>query len=415
MVAGRDRRALTVSDELVVWFAGVPWDGIRGTDRHLATALADHVEVLWIDPPISPATPRRRVDIGRTVRPRLSTVSSGVTRLIPVVLPGFTRPGVRLTTAPLLRAQLRWALRQLDVRPRVVVATYLEDVLGRWGNDTINVLYGTDDYVAGAKLMGLSANRLRLQERWALDRADAVLAVSPALAERWRAFGAEPIVLPNGCDPDAYRGVDQPAAMLGIDLPPPVVGVVGQLSDRIEIGLLEAVADAGLSLLLVGPRDERWEPERFAALTARRTVHHTGLVPSEKLPIYLAMIDVGLTPYADTPFNRASFPLKTLEYLAAGRPVVSTDLPASRWLLDNPGAHTGELSVASGPGDFVAAVSVATAAGGTNELAARCRALAARHSWQRRVEEFAAAVGLPAPSTSHALHAPAATHLKVQP
>jgi teichuronic acid biosynthesis glycosyltransferase TuaH len=345
----------------------------------------------------------------------MSTVGNGIIRLTPVALPGFTRPGVRFTTAPLLRAQLRWALRRLRATPQAIVATNLEDVLGRWGRNTINVLYGTDDYVAGAKLMGLSADRLRVQERWALDRADVVLAISPELAERWRVLGADPIVLPNGCDADAYRGVDRPTVMLGIDLPAPVVGVVGQLSDRIEIGLLEAVADAGLSLLLVGPRDERWEPERFAALTARRTVHHTGLVPSENLPIYLAMIDVGLTPYADTPFNRASFPLKTLEYLAAGRPVVSTDLPASRWLLDNPGARTGELYVASGPGDFVAAVRVATAAGGTNELATRCRALAARHSWQRRVEEFGTAVGLPAPSTSHALHAPAATHLKVQP
>ena len=51
-----------------------------------------------------------------------------------------------------------------------MVATYLDNLLGDWGPDVINVLYGTDDYVAGAALMGLSACHLR-RERRALHRA----------------------------------------------------------------------------------------------------------------------------------------------------------------------------------------------------------------------------------------------------
>ena len=97
--------------------------------------------------------------------------------------------------------------------------------------------------------------------------------------------------------------------------------------------LVEAVADAGYSLLIVGPYDPRWEPRRFAALTARPSVRYVGSVPEEEVSAYIAAIDVGITPYMDNPFNKASFPLKTLDYLSAGRPAVSTTLPASLWLL----------------------------------------------------------------------------------
>jgi teichuronic acid biosynthesis glycosyltransferase TuaH len=379
----------------VLWFAGAPWDGIPGTDRRLATALSARRPVLWVDPPVSPVTTAdRRAGAGRLPVPRLSDVDSGITRVTTVALPGLTRPGVRATTAPLLRAQARWALRRLGVRPTAVVATYLDDVLARW--DAPGLLYGTDDYVAGAELMGLSAERLRAQERSALRRADVVAAVTPQLANRWTALGARVEVLPNGCLP-----VD-PAPPALTDLAGPVVGVVGQLSDRIDLALLEAVADTGLTLLLVGPHDERFEPGRFAALAARPNVRHVGRVSAAALPGYLATIDVGLTPYRDSAFNRASFPLKTLEYLAAGIPAVSTALPAARWLRDDL-RRTGEprpddlIAVATGPAGVVAAAGRLAAA---PSVAGRCRAFAARHTWDRRAEALVGLIDAPLSRTT---------------
>ena len=386
-----------MTQDPVVWFAGVSWDGVRGTDRHLVTALARHTRVLWVDPPVSPLTPGRFTGGRRTVRPRLSRVDDRVERLTPLVLPGHTRPGVRATTWPLVRAQVRLGLRRLGARPRAVVASHLDDVLGGWGPGVRTVLFGTDDFVAGAELMGQPADRLRAEERRAVGRADVLVTITPELAARWAAMrpGVEPAVVPNGCDPDAYAGLDALPRPAGFDLPAPVVGLVGQLSDRIDLDVLEAVADAGLSLLLVGPHDGRWEAARLAALTARPGVHATGLVPAADLPRWLATIDVGLTPYRDTAFNRASFPLKTLEYLAAGRPVVSTDLPATRRLLA--GAGDGVLTVATGPAGVVDALRRVAAGGRDPGLAARCRALADRHSWTRRAETFSAAVGLDVP------------------
>jgi teichuronic acid biosynthesis glycosyltransferase TuaH len=399
----------------LIWMSGQLWGGVAGTHKNMATAMAAYARILWVDPPVSPLTTvARRHDAARTVRPVLAEVTDRITRLTPVALPGLSRLGVRATTPALVRAQVRWAVRRLGIRPSAVVMAYLGDLLGGWGDSVINVLYGTDDYVAGADLMGMSAGYLRARERRALARADIVTAITSQLAHRWSGLGASPIIIPNGCWP--ANGPVSPAPPEVADLPRPIVALVGQLSDRIDIDVLNEIADAGFSLLLVGPCDPRWEPQKFHELTCRPRVRYVGAVPSASVRSYLAAADIGITPYCDTQFNRASFPLKTLEYLGSGLPVVTTDLPAARWLRDDLTSEMPEdiadqiLVLAAGRADFVAAVrymvaerSVANAdrdLGGSGPLgpSPRCIAFAERHSWARRAEILASAIGvLPPP------------------
>jgi teichuronic acid biosynthesis glycosyltransferase TuaH len=387
-----DRLLVMSAPPLVVLVSGKPWDGVRGVDRHVAEQLTRYADVLWVDPPLSPVSRSRfRHGTDRLPRPTLSPAGPGVLRLRPVALPGLSRPGVRSTTAPLLRAQLRWAFGRTGRRPVAVVSCCLADVLGRWGDEVVDVLYGTDDWAAGAALMRLGARRVLTEERAALARADAVIAVTPMLAERWRAIGADPVLLPNGCEPDAGAAVDATPPAVD-DLPHPVAGLVGRMTARIEMSLLEAVADAGLSLLLVGPHEPSWEPERFAALLRRPRVRYTGEVPFEALPGYLRVIDVGITPYANSAFNQASFPLKTLEYLAAGRAAVSTPLPAAQWLAEQDGGAA--LVRIAPPAGFAAAVLDEAAVPRTSELVARRRAFTAAHSWRQRADELAGRLGL---------------------
>lgn len=377
---------------LVVLCAGTAWSGVRRGDRMLVEELRQRTRVLWVDPEKSVLTRARyRQGAARRVAPELSEPAENVIRLAPVVLPLHTRKGVRLTTPLAVRAQIRWALRKLSVEPHAVIDSRMAGVLGGWGPGVLNVLFGKDDYVAGAGLMGRDAQRLARDEREALARADVVLAISEPLAARWRGMGATVTVIPNGVAAHEYLAVDTAPPAADVDLPAPVVGVVGHLSERIDIALLEAVVAAGMSLLLVGPKDPRWEPERFERLTGSPRVRWVGQQPFEALPGYLRHIDVGVTPYQDSPFNRASFPLKTLEYLAAGRPVVSTDLPATRWLA------TDLVAVASGAEEFVAAVKRAAADAHRPDLVVARRAFAAGHSWHSRARQVAEVLNLPSP------------------
>ena len=74
----------------LVWMAAVSWDGIRGTDRHMVTAMACHSRILWVDPPVSPVTAAlRRSTIHYSLGPEISAVNRQVTRLTPKAMPGL--------------------------------------------------------------------------------------------------------------------------------------------------------------------------------------------------------------------------------------------------------------------------------------------------------------------------------------
>jgi teichuronic acid biosynthesis glycosyltransferase TuaH len=381
-----------MSKQLVVVAAGVTWDGVKGSERQLAESLSQYADILWVDPPVSPVTPQRfRGRTGRMWWPRLRRAKRGIVRLTPVGPPGWTRPGVRSLTWPVVRAQIGWALRRTNRQPDVFIACTQHDLLGRWGQSALNVLYGTDDWVAGAELMNQDARFVLREEQAAIARANLVLAVGPELAERWTALGARPVVFPNGCDPEAYQSVlSIEPGPVPAGFPARVAGLVGQLSDRIDITMLESVADTGIGLLLVGPREPGWEPGRADALLGRPNVHYVGAVAFEELPQWFARLNVGLTPYADTAFNRASFPLKTLEYLAAGLPVVSTDLPASRRL----GAETAHIRIGADARSFADAVVQAASGEWTPDVVEQRRAVAAGHSWAARARTFTQLAGL---------------------
>jgi teichuronic acid biosynthesis glycosyltransferase TuaH len=394
---------------LIVWLAGVSWDAIPGTDRHMATAMTEYARVLWVDPPVSPLKRGlRNTVIGRSLKPSLAIVNDGVSRLTPKALPGVSKPVIRAVTPALVQVQVRWALRRMNASPAAVVATQLEASLAHWGPGVVTVLYGTDDYVAGAELMGLSARRQFRQELRLLTQADLVAAVSAEMVGRWANLGAAPELLPNGCWPVGTTEHRAPAELRNLERP--VVGLVGQLSDRIDLAVLEAIASAGYSLLIVGPLDPRWDSARFRALISAPHVRFVGPVSASAVPDYLSAIDIGITPYRDIAFNRASFPLKTLEYLGAGVPVVSTALPAAKWLqadlarASDAQAIERVLEIAATADDFVAAISRLSADQTSPTDAVRgnessktsaelCVMLATRHSWPKRADALAEMIG----------------------
>ncbi|MFP5372634.1 MAG: glycosyltransferase [Actinomycetes bacterium] len=372
---------------LVVFCAATSWDGIRLPDQHVAERLTRWVPVLYVDPPVSHATALRHPELAASLRPpRLRLLAPGLARLTPLAPPGKGRPAVRPVSNALRVRAMRRAVRALSGTVRAVVAASLDPVYQAFP-EARHVLYGTDDYVAGSRLMGVARHRLAAAEERQLRRSDVVVAISPVLAERWRSMGYDVSLVPNGCDAAAFAAPGLAVPPVAV-LDPPVAGFVGHLNARIDLGYLEAVAGRGLSLLVVGPRVPGFQSARLEALLARPNVHWVGAKPFADLPGYVAALDVGLVPYADTEFNRASFPLKTLEYLAAGKPVVATDLPSLRWV-DSP-----HIALCTGYDDFAeTAQRLATTPAAPADVAAR-RAVAAHHSWDDRAAEFARLLGL---------------------
>jgi teichuronic acid biosynthesis glycosyltransferase TuaH len=374
--------------DLIVFCAGTPWDGNRFPDQHMAERLAAYGPVLYVDPPISHLSARRSPELaGSLKKPRLRVIAPNLARLTPLVLPGMRRPGMSAVSDLLTRGILRRSVAAMGGSVCAVVVAALDNRFGTCG-ERLKVLYGTDDFVAGAALMGVPSGRLRRTEARLLREADVVVACSPTLVDKWAAMGCQPRFIPNGVDERLFATTDQAPLPGDVDLPRPIAGFIGHLSERIDLALLEAVADRGCSLLLVGPCQRTFDLRRIDRLLARPNVRWVGAKPFALLPSYLRVIDVGLVPYADSAFNRGSFPLKTLEYLAGGRAAVATDLPAVRWL------QTDLITVATGPAAFADAVQSALAAPRPGELTRRRAAFAASHSWSQRAAELAAVLGI---------------------
>ncbi|MEX5631246.1 glycosyltransferase [Parafrankia sp. FMc2] len=390
--------AATQWHEIVTVCATNRWDGVKLHDRSLAEQLARHVPVLYVDPPISPATPRRRADIAPPAAPRVRMVAPNLAHLAPVVLPGLRRRGVAPANAEIARRQIGRAVRELGAPVAALVeADVLLPAFGA-ARERLRVYWAQDDYAGGAALLGLDPVRVQVAEVKVAAKADVVIAASPVVHDKLAALGANPVLIPYGCDPGAFAGVESAPLPEDVHLRAPIAGLVGHINARIDLNLLEAVAAEGHSLLLVGPIDPAFEPLRMQALLARKNVEAVGRKPAEQLPSYLRVIDVGLVPYADTPFNRGSFPLKTLEYLAAGRAAVSTDLPATRWL------DSSLIVTATTPSHFTAAVTAELQRERSGQLAAARRAFAESHSWEHRAAAFAAALRVTRPDGSVSMY-----------
>ena len=203
-----------------------------------------------------------------------------------MTVPGVTRPVLRELAHARRGGRCGAQCATLDVRVHSTIVASLNDML-----DVVpsaqRVFFGTDDYVAGAALMGTDPRWLERLERRQLEQGRRRRAVSPVLREKWSSQRADVHLVPNGCMAEQLAGADAAPLPADVTLPAPIAGFVGHVSDRIELEMLEAIAATGVSLLLVGPRSPTFAIAKLDALLARPNVQWVGSKPFEELPSYL--------------------------------------------------------------------------------------------------------------------------------
>lgn len=128
-----------------------------------------------------------------------------------------------------------------------------------------------------------------------------------------------------GVDVDHFARARDPRTAVPADvafLPRPVLGYYGVIDERLDYALLAALADAhpDWSIVMVGPVAKVEDNE----LPRRANIHWLGQRGYDELPAYARAFDVCLMPFARNAATEFINPTKTLEYMAAGRPIVST-------------------------------------------------------------------------------------------
>ena len=302
------------------------------------------------------------------------------------LLPNSIAAG-RWGNAGLLRRHVRRVARQLGLRAPVL---WLNDhgavsLVGRLEEQAV-VYDVTDDWTA---FPTAAAERRLTQRRDAAlcAAADAVITCSEQLFhDKQRLARRRVHLIPNGVHAEHYARVldatgSGPLPPGAAAWPRPVAGYLGTVHpSRVDVDLVTAVArqlpGGRGSVVLLGP--DHLPPADRARLLALGNVFLVPAVPYARVPDYLRAFDVNLVPHVVSPFTESLNPIKLWEYLAAGKPIVSTRVAGFR-------DYPEHVALADTAPEFAAAIGRVLAQETPERARARQEAAAA-HSWSARVD-----------------------------
>ena len=325
-----------LAGETIIVLANAEWSwSTRVNCHHIAARLARHNRVLFVDT-IGGRTPAPR-EFKKIAR-RLQRVAGGVRRiadgltvLSPFVIPFYRSEIARRINTFLLAWQIRRALPENSTRP--ILYIFLPAHIGLLGrlNEKLVVYHCVDEHSANPNV---PAREVRARETRLIQAADLVFTSAQTLYDDKRALNPRTYYLPNVADAEHFaraRDASLPIADELRDVPRPIAGFIGNLTAyKVDFDLLIAVARAkpDWSFALIGPIGHGDPSTNIAPLRDVPNIFFFGERAYADLPRWVKGFDACLIPFRLNASTRGTLPMKFFEYLAAGKPVIATALPA---------------------------------------------------------------------------------------
>ena len=311
---------------------GEDWGALPSSTQHIIRHLCRERKVLWVNS-IGLRHPKfQRKDFKRLLGKLLGLFSHKIQAsrqnlpseqfvlINPQTLPAPRHYLTRKIAAFFLVRQLKkvMSLHQIIAPVLWTSLPTAVDVVGKLGESCV-VYYCGDDFSA---LAGVDHDTVSLREHELVQRAQLILTASELLTQKFPPQITR--ALPHGVDFDLFAS----AAPRARDLPDdgrPVAGFYGSISPWLDIKLLEKVVSQlnHWHFVFIGEINTD-----ISCLQPYDNVHFLGPRAHHLLPGYCQHWTVSLLPFCNNAQIRACNPLKLREYLAAGRPVVSTSFPA---------------------------------------------------------------------------------------
>ena len=359
------------------------WTGDPLSKTHLMRVLAKDNRILWINAIANRMPTTSSKDISRIYNKLKSftepvrEVEPNIFVLNPLAIPAYGNRTIVALNQRSLISQVKKAMRKLGFENVVnmVFNPAAGMIAGKLGESEL-IYYCVDEYTA---FTGSSALK-DIEEKLFRD-ADLVIVSAERLYESKKRFNQNTHIIRHGTDWRHFRtALDETTRIPDeiANLPRPVIGFHGLLADWVDYELIKKVAErfSEGSVVLIGKIAVDAE-EKVKILGGVPNIHFLGRKPYAELPAYCKGFDVALNPFAINELTLAANPLKVREYLAAGLPVVSTDIPEVRVLKD--------CLVGVATQDFIAKIEYALDR--PNRRKSVSDAIA-HESWEAKIEEL---------------------------
>ncbi|HYD32069.1 MAG TPA: glycosyltransferase family 1 protein [Azospirillaceae bacterium] len=321
----------------LICFSHLRWHFVCQRPQHLMARFARDFRIFFIEEPLEATSSTPSLDVH------------------------WVEPGIRILVPRLPSLGSR---RDIEKAQRVLLDRYFakEDVKSPvlWYYTPMSL--GFSDHLSASAVVydcmdELSAFRgappdIVDRERTLMRRADVVFTGGYSLFEAKRGLHSNVHAFPSSVEVAHFATAR--AALAEPDdqvlLPRPRLGFYGVIDERFDIDLIGTVARVrpDWQLVMIGPV-AKIDP---ATLPHLPNIHYLGSKGYQELPAYLAGWDVALLPFALNEATRFISPTKTPEYLAAGRPVVSTPITD----VVRTYGDTGLVRIARGSDDFITAI-----------------------------------------------------------
>ncbi|MFP5439015.1 MAG: glycosyltransferase [Bacteroidia bacterium] len=223
---------------------------------------------------------------------------------------------------------------------------------------------------------------LVVQERNLMLRADIVFTGGKSLYESKVKHHDNVYCFPSSVDREHFAG-----ALNGIAVPDdiasvrgPIVGYFGVIDERIDLGLLNEVASIRpeINFVMIGPLAKIGEHD----LPRQQNIHYLGMKNYQELPGYIKAFDIAMMPFALNDATKYISPTKTLEYMAAGKPIISTAIH------DVVRDYSGDVAIVASAGEFSRAIDTALAQDAKSALPSAYNDILEKTSWDHTVKKM---------------------------
>jgi|GEM_PF-7023451 len=362
--------AIDTDPPAVIVFGIIDWHFRHQRPQHLAAALARKGHRVFYVSPRLVARPRADMDM------EVLDVGEGASvHHVRLWVNGAPRIYHGMPSAE-QQAQMIAGLRRMMLEYRIGRAICkLDHPAWVWLARCVpnaSIVYDCMDYHAGFEETEHEVQRL---EEELLSVADLTLVSSRYLEEYIAPKTRAHAMIRNACDPDHFA--HPPADLWRDPKGRRVIGYLGAIAEWFDAELIAHAAKVmpDCVFLLVGADSAQNE----AKLAGRKNVRFVGEIPYAEAASYVHAMDVCLIPFQLTKLIQATNPVKVYEYLAAGKPVVTTDLPELREAEIDALIHRCESRQA-----FVDAIRRALDERDDAALAERRRAFARGQTWAHR-------------------------------